>query len=164
MIATIGTSAVFLGLALSLYGVAPPGWARRRGARPDLMASARRTALILFGLTLLAAALMIAALVTLDFSIRYVASNTSRATPLYYRVTGLWGALEGSIILWALWLTGFTALVGYRYRGQHRELMPTVMAVFFSVCAFFFLVMTVPANPFARVWPVPPDGRGLNVL
>jgi len=164
MIATIGSFAVFLGLVLSLYGVAASVWARRRGARPDLMASARRTALILFGLTLLAAALMIAALVTLDFSIRYVASNTSRATPLYYRVTGLWGALEGSIILWALWLTGFTALVGYRYRGQHRELMPTVMAVFFSVCAFFFLVMTVPANPFARVWPVPPDGRGLNVL
>jgi cytochrome c-type biogenesis protein CcmF len=164
MIAIIGSFAVFLGLVLSLYGVIVSVWAGRRGARPDLMASARHTAYILFGLTVLAAGLMITALVTLDFSIRYVANNTSRATPLYYRVTGLWGALEGSIILWALWLTGFTALVGYRYRGQHRDLMPTVMGVFFSVCAFFFLVMTVPANPFARVWPVPPDGRGLNVL
>ncbi len=164
MIATVGSFAMFLGLVLSVYGAAVSWWAGRRGGRPDLMASARRTAVILLGLTVLAAALLIAALVTLDFSIRYVANNTSRGTPLYYRITGLWGALEGSIILWAFWLTGFTVLVGWRYRGQHRELMPTVMAVFFSVCAFFFLVMTVPANPFARLWPVPPDGRGLNVL
>ncbi len=163
MIATVGSFALFLGLILSLYGAVVSCVAGRRD-RPDLLASARRTALVLVALTILAAALLITALVTLDFSIRYVANNTSRGTPLYYRVTGLWGALEGSIILWALWLTGFTALVGWRYRGQHRELMPTVMAVFFSVCAFFFLVMTVPANPFARAWPVPPDGRGLNVL
>ncbi len=163
MIATVGSFALFLGLILSLYGAAISFLAGRRN-RPDLLASARRTALVLVALTVLAAALLIAALVTLDFSVRYVANNTSRGTPLYYRVTGLWGALEGSIILWTLWLTGFTALVAWRYRREHRELMPTVLTVFFSVCAFFFLVMTVPASPFARSWPAPPDGRGLNVL
>jgi len=163
MIATIGSFGLFLGLVLSVYGAGVSCLAARRD-RPDLLASARRTALVLVGLTVLAGALLIAALVTLDFSIRYVANNTSRGTALYYRVTALWGALEGSIILWALWLTSFTALVAWRYRARHRELMPTVLTVMFSVCAFFFLIMTVPASPFARAWPVPPDGRGLNVL
>ncbi len=163
MIATVGSFALFLGLILSIYGAVISFLAGRRD-RPDLLASARRTALVLVALTLLAAGLLIAALVNLDFSIRYVANNTSRGTALYYRITGMWGALEGSIILWALWLTGYTALVAWRYRRAHRELMPTVLTVFFAVCAFFFLVMTVPANPFARVWPVPADGRGLNVL
>jgi cytochrome c-type biogenesis protein CcmF len=163
MIATVGSFVLFLGLVLSLYGAVVSFLAGRKD-RPDLLASARRTALVLVALTLLAAGLLIAALVNLDFSIRYVANNTSRGTPLYYRITGLWGALEGSIILWALWLTGYTALVAWRYRRAHRDLMPTVLTVFFTVCAFFFLVMTVPASPFARVWPAPADGRGLNVL
>ena len=72
--------------------------------------------------------LLIHAFLTFDFSIRYVASNTNRGTPFYYRITALWGALEGSIILWAWMLGLFTFIVVLRYRRRQPELYPWVLA------------------------------------
>jgi len=115
-------------------------------------------------LVTVAALALIYALVTVDFSIRYVAFNTTRATPIYYRVTGLWGALEGSLMLWEWILIIFSALVAWTYRDQHRDLMPWVLAVFSIVSAFFLAVIAFASNPFETVFPIPPDGRGLNPL
>lgn len=117
-----------------------------------------------FFLVTLAASALIYGLVTTDFSIRYVAFNTTRATPIYYRVTGLWGALEGSLLLWEWILIIFSGIVAWVYRNRHRELMPWVLMVFSIVSAFFLGVIAFVSNPFESITPVPPDGRGLNPL
>ena len=108
--------------------------------------------------------LLVYAFLTFDFSVRYVATNTSRGTPFYYRITALWGALEGSIILWCWMISLYTLIVVRRYRRRQPELYPWVLAVLTAVAAFFLLVMSVAAPPFARLSPVPADGRGLNPL
>src|SRR5262245_43296810 len=107
---------------------------------------------------------MLWAFLTFDFSVRYVAFNTSRGTPFYYRITALWGALEGSIILWCWMISLYTLIVVRRYRQRQPELYPWVLAVLTAVAAFFLLVMSVAAPPFARLSPIPEDGRGLNPL
>ena len=109
-------------------------------------------------------ALMIYAFLALDFSVRYVAMNTSRGTPYYYRITALWGALEGSIVLWAWMLGLYTLIVIAKYRRRQPALYPWALAVMAGVAAFFLLIMTVPAPPFQRLIARPADGRGLNPL
>src|SRR5439155_7830686 len=84
--------------------------------------------------------------------------------PFYYRITGVWGALEGSIILWTWMLALYTLIVILRHRESARELYPWVLTVMLGVLAFFLLVITVAAPPFARLHPVPADGHGLNPL
>jgi cytochrome c-type biogenesis protein CcmF len=103
-------------------------------------------------------------LITYDFSIAYVARNTLRGTPLYYRVTALWGSLEGSLLLWQWLLSLFAAAVVLSQRRKLRELMPYTVAVLLTVSAFFLFILVVPANPFRSQFPIPPDGRGLNPL
>ncbi|MBI2016927.1 MAG: heme lyase CcmF/NrfE family subunit, partial [Candidatus Rokubacteria bacterium] len=117
-------------------------------------------AVVALGLALWGAATFLA----FDFSVRYVATNTNLGTPFYYRITGVWGALEGSIILWTWMLALYTLIVVLRHREGARELYPWALAVMLGVMAFFLLVMTVAAPPFSRLHPVPADGRGLNPL
>ena len=94
MTAALGHSCVLLALALALWGIAAPILYARTGVE-RLQVSARYAVAGQFLFVTAAAGALIYALVATDFSIRYVAFNTTRATPIYYRVTGLWGALEG---------------------------------------------------------------------
>ncbi len=112
----------------------------------------------------LASLSLIYALVTTDFSVKYVFFNTTRSTPIYYRITGLWGALEGSLLLWEWILIIFSGLVAWIYKDRHRELMPWVLMIFSIVSAFFLAVIAFASNPFESVFPIPADGRGLNPL
>ncbi len=163
MTATVGYASILAALALAVWGMAAPlAWART--GREGFFASARAAILGQFVLVTLAALSLIYALVTLDFSIKYVALNTTRATEIYYRVTGLWGALEGSLLLWEWILIIFSALVAWQYRNRHRELLPWVMFVFSTVSAFFLAIVAFASNPFETLFPVPADGRGLNPL
>jgi cytochrome c-type biogenesis protein CcmF len=159
----IGYALTVVALSLALWGGAAAVTAAR-GGRAALLASAERAAVGVWALITGCMLVLVHAFLTFDFSIRYVAGNTNRGTPFYYRITALWGALEGSIILWA-WLLGlYTFIVVIRYRRRQPELYPWVLTVMLAVLAFFLLVMAVPAPPFERLTPVPPDGRGLNPL
>jgi len=162
MIPEIGTGALAVGAALALYG----GVAAAVGAgtgRSALIASAQHAALAVFALVTGCFLLLAYAFLTFDFSVRYVAIQTNLATPFYYRITAVWGALEGSILLWAWMLTLYTLVMVLRHRAQ-RDLYPWALAVMLGIVAFFLVVMTIPAPPFERLTPVPPDGRGLNPL
>ncbi|HEU4371700.1 MAG TPA: heme lyase CcmF/NrfE family subunit [Methylomirabilota bacterium] len=163
MIPEIGTGVLLVALALAVYGAVVAAVGGRRG-RPALVQSAQHAALGVFALLTAALLLLIYAFLTFDFSVRYVASNTNLGTPFYYRITAVWGALEGSIVLWAWMLGLYTLIVVLRHRTTARELYPWVLAVMLGVLAFFVLVMTVPAPVFTRMAPVPADGRGLNPL
>ncbi len=162
MISEIGHGALAVGTVLAVYGSVASGVGART-ARPALIESAQYAALAVFTLVTGCLLLLSYAFLTFDFSVRYVAQQTNLSTPFYYRITAVWGALEGSILLWAWMVTLYTLLVVLRHRAQ-RDLYPWVLSVMLGIVAFFLLVMTIPAPPFERLTPVPPDGRGLNPL
>ncbi|HXV80854.1 MAG TPA: heme lyase CcmF/NrfE family subunit [Candidatus Binatia bacterium] len=163
MTATLGHTSILLAFLFALWGIISPMFSAG-GIRPRTLAFTRLAIFAQFALVTLAAASLIYALVTTDFSIRYVAFNTTRATPIYYRITGLWGALEGSLLLWEWILIIFSGLVAWIYRDRQRETMPWVLMVFSIVSAFFLGVIAFVSNPFETISPPPPDGRGLNPL
>src|SRR5512138_2325324 len=152
-----------IALGLAVYGGIAAGVGGRTG-RLALVESAQHAALGVFTLVTACFALLTYAFLTFDFSIRYVASNTNLGTPFYYRITGVWGALEGSIILWTWMLALYTLILIVRHREGARELYPWALATMLGILAFFLLVMSVAAPPFQRQLPVPADGRGLNPL
>ncbi|HEX9818581.1 MAG TPA: heme lyase CcmF/NrfE family subunit [Methylomirabilota bacterium] len=163
MIPEVGTGVLLVALTLAVYGALVAAVGGRRG-RPALVQSAQHAALGVFVLLTAALLLLIYAFLAFDFSVRYVANNTNLGTPFYYRITAVWGALEGSLVLWAWMLGLYTLLVVLRHRTTARELYPWVLTVMLGVLAFFVLVLTVPAPVFTRLAPVPADGRGLNPL
>ncbi|MCI0548256.1 MAG: heme lyase CcmF/NrfE family subunit [Candidatus Rokubacteria bacterium] len=163
MIPEIGRAVTAIALGLAGYAAVAAALGARAD-RPALVRSAERAAVGVWLLVTAAMVLLVYAFLTFDFSVRYVALNTNRGTPFYYRITALWGALEGSIVLWSWMLALYTLIVIARHRTRQPEVYPWVLTVLASVVAFFLLVMTVPASPFERLTPVPPDGRGLNPL
>jgi cytochrome c-type biogenesis protein CcmF len=161
--AILGHSCILLAFLIAFSGVISPVIAARTGEERYL--SIARYAIVgQFALVTFAALALIYGLVTTDFSIKYVAFNTTRATPVYYRVTGLWGALEGSLLLWEWVLIIFAGITAWVYRDRHREMMPWVIMNFSIVSVFFLGVIGFLSNPFETMFPVPPDGRGLNPL
>ena len=165
MNAVLGTAAVTLGLVASILGMATLGLGLRRKHPGMLRAGQRYTWLVLAG-ALLATAAMQSALLTHDFSLRYVADNGSRSTPLLYTVTTMWSALEGSILLWALVLSGYLAVMARHFRDRVTDpVVAWATFVALGVSAFFFGLMAGPANPFRLVsGVVPTDGPGPNPL
>ena len=163
MTATLGHSCILLAFIIALVGTVSPLVAARTG-KERYLSLARYALLGQFGLVTLAAFALIYGLIGTDFSIKYVAFNTTRATPIYYRVTGLWGALEGSLLLWEWLLIIFATITAWVYRDRHREMMPWVIMIFSIVSVFFLCVIGFLSNPFEIISPVPADGRGLNPL
>src|SRR5712691_11421875 len=163
MIPELGYAATVVAFVLALYGAIAAVIGVRTG-QANWLRTGERAAIGVWLLITACIALMLYAFLTFDFSVRYVAVNTNRGTPFYYRITALWGALEGSIVLWAWMLSIYTLIVVVRYRRRQPELYPWVLSVMLGILAFFLLVMSVPAPPFERLSPIPPDGRGLNPL
>jgi len=163
MIPEFGYAATVAGLVLALYGSVAAAVGAGTG-RPALIQSSQRAAIGVWVLVTCCMLLLVYAFLTFDFSVRYVATNTNRGTPFYYRITALWGALEGSIILWTWMLSLYTLVVVVQYRRRQPDFYPWVLSVMLGIAAFFLLVMTIPAPPFQRLAPVPADGRGLNPL
>src|SRR5688500_11519759 len=157
MIPEIGYGALIIALLLALWGSAAAAFGAAR-SRPALIASAQHAALGVFALITGALLLLVYAFLKFDFSVRYVANNTNLGTPFYYRITAVWGALEGSIILWSWMVSLFTLLVILRHRENARDLYPWALSVMLGVVAFFALVMTAPAPPFERRSPPPANG------
>jgi cytochrome c-type biogenesis protein CcmF len=122
--------------------------------------SARTAAYSLFALVVVANLAMLAALLANDFSLRYVASNSSRATPTFFKMLALWSADEGSLLLWNLVLGGYLAAVAFRFRRRRPETFPWALAVMFGISAFYLILVLGPTTPFATLASAPPDGRG----
>src|SRR5262245_45331525 len=157
----LGYALTVAGLVLALYGSV----ASAIGGASGLLAlrrSSERAAIGVFVLPTWCILLLVYAFPTFDFLIPYVAFNPNRGPPFYYRIPAVWGALEGSIILWAWMLSLYTLIVVLRHRQNGRELYPWALAVMLGVHAFFLLVMTVPAPVFQRLSPVPADGREIG--
>src|SRR5437588_855056 len=157
--ARLGTFALALALALSVYGLVASVWAVRRG-RPLFVESARTTAYSVLAAVAAANGAMVAALLANDFGIRYVGENSSRETPTFFKVLALWSADDGSLLLWNLILAIFVAAVAYRFRRRRPETLPWALATLFAVQAFYLILVSGPSRPFATIAPAPPDGGG----
>ncbi len=159
----VGHAALLVGLLLSAFGAAVAARAAV-SANPAWLMSARQAAWAQFGLVTLAGLALEYLLVTSDFSVRYVANTSISTSPLRYKIAGLWGALEGSILLWEWLQTLFLVLVARRALALRRELAGYALTVLFVVSGVFLLIATVLANPFERLPAPAADGRGLNPL
>lgn len=105
------------------------------------------------------------ALLQNNFSLAYVAGNSTIETPTIYKIATLWGALEGSLLLWALLLCGYVAAAAWCFRAKINDrLVAWSLATMLAVCVFFFSLLIGPASPFDTLTSVPLDGEGLNPL
>jgi cytochrome c-type biogenesis protein CcmF len=163
--ALLGQSAVLLGFLAAVVGAATMATGLARG-KPSSLRAGRIYVWLLLGAAVVAVLVMQRALITHDFSLKYVADNNSRSTPLLFCITGMWSALEGSILLWALVLAGYIAAVAHRFRHRQTDAMVGwALLVMFVVAAFFFGLMLGPANPFREIaGAIPTDGPGPNPL
>jgi cytochrome c-type biogenesis protein CcmF len=155
----LGNFALLLALVLAVYGAVASALGAKFD-RPVLVESARRSAFSLFGMVAAANGAMLAAILGNDFSLKYVAENSSRATPTFFKVLSLWSADEGSLLLWNLVLAGYIAAVAFRFRRRHPETFPWAMAVMFGVAAFYLVLVLGPTTPFATLGGTVADGRG----
>ena len=149
-------------VVIALGAVLVPVAVRRN--RRDWLGVAYAAVYTNFLLVTVAAAAMVVALVTHDFSVSYVAQVGSRATPLFYTVISLWGALEGSILFWAWVLALYSAAVVWINHRRPGNLIPYAAASLLFVSLFFAVLLVGPADPFLAVSPVPLDGPGPNPL
>jgi cytochrome c-type biogenesis protein CcmF len=163
MIPEIGHFALILALSVALVQSTLPllGAARRVPEWVAVAAPAARAQLVFLAI---AFGCLTYAFVVHDFSVAYVASNSNTAQPLVYRISGVWGAHEGSLLLWALMLSLWTVLVTVFSRGLPAEFVARVVAVCGLVSIGFLLFMLLTSNPFDRLLPGPAQGRELNPL
>ncbi len=158
--ADLGRAALIVAFGLALYTAVAGGIAAYSGRR-RLHESARNALLGVFAATAVAAIVLLNAFRARDFSFTYVAQHSSRKLPYPYSLTAFWGGQEGSLLLWLLVLTGLGSAAVLLNRGLIRQLLPWTIPVLGGVAAFFTLVLTFVASPFARQ-VAPLDGSGLT--
>ncbi|HEX6978007.1 MAG TPA: heme lyase CcmF/NrfE family subunit [Alphaproteobacteria bacterium] len=163
MIAEIGHFALLLALAVaSVQAIVPLIGAARGDAQ--LMQLARPAAVAQFGFIATAFACLTWAFVVSDFTVAAVVANSHSAKPLLYKITGVWGNHEGSMVLWVLILALFGAAVALFGRNLPPALRARVLAVQGMIGVAFLAFIVFTSNPFLRVFPPPADGRDLNPL
>jgi cytochrome c-type biogenesis protein CcmF len=155
-----GRGSLLLVLLLLAYAAAG-GAAGAIRRSPRLTASARNALFAAFGATALAAATLVAAFVTRDFSIAYVADHSSRKLPLGYTLAALWSGQEGSLLLWLLILTATGSAAAAFSNRLLLYTLPWVVPVIAAIGSFFAFLLVVVSPPFAtQVAPV--DGSGMT--
>jgi cytochrome c-type biogenesis protein CcmF len=163
MIVEFGHFALLLALAVALFQTVVPlyGAATNRGT---LMASATLAAVLQLAFIGTAFAALMHAYVVSDFSVLNVAENSHSAKPLIYKIAGVWGNHEGSMLLWVLILALFGAAVALFGDSLPSSLKARILAVQGSVGLAFLVYIAFASNPFLRLGNPPVDGNGLNPI
>ena len=163
MLVEAGHFALALALGLSLIQFVVPLWGAR-AKDPVLMAVGPTTALAVLGCIGFAFLALTVAYVTSDFSVLNVVQNSHSAKPMIYKISGVWGNHEGSMLLWVLILALFGAVVAVAKNSIPLRLQANTLAVQAAVTIAFLLFVLTTSNPFARVVPAPVEGQDLNPL
>jgi cytochrome c-type biogenesis protein CcmF len=156
----LGRAALVLCLGLALYALVAGAYAAK-ARRRRLARSAQNALLASFGASLAAAAVLLAALLRKDFSFVYVADHTSLELPTRYTISAFWGGQEGSLLLWLVILTGFSAAAVAFGRRSGADLLAWVVPVLGLVMTFFAFMLVAVSSPFDTQL-APADGAGLN--
>ncbi len=163
MIVEFGHFALILALLVAVFQtIVPFAGARRRDAR--LMNVAEPAAISQFILLAMAFVALMHAYVTSDFSVANVAANSHSTKPMIYKISGVWGNHEGSMLLWVLILALFGAAVALFGNNLPPTMKATVLSVQASIALAFLLFIILTSDPFLRLDPAPADGRGLNPI
>ncbi|TJY60851.1 heme lyase CcmF/NrfE family subunit [Sinimarinibacterium sp. CAU 1509] len=163
MIPELGHFALLAALAVALIQVIVPvvGVLRARPRWMEVAVSGAQAQLLL----IVAAYLCLTwSFVTRDWSVAYVAANSHSQLPLMYRISAVWGAHEGSMLLWVLMLAGWGGAVSVFSRRLPRDVLALTLSVLGAISVGFLLFILLTSNPFDRNFPVPTDGRDLNPL
>ena len=163
MLPELGQVALILALLAAILQALLPMLGAHRGVAP-LMAIARPAAYLQLALVALAFAILTHGFITQDFSQRYVAENSNSLLPMIYRYTAVWGAHEGSLLLWALILALWTAAVARFSRALPMPVVARVLGVLGVVAVGFLAFLIFTSNPFERLLPAAVEGRDLNPL
>ncbi|MGR5131492.1 heme lyase CcmF/NrfE family subunit [Vibrio alfacsensis] len=164
MIAEIGHFALILSLAMAVLLSILPLWGASNN-NTMLMNTARPLSWSMFIMLFFSFIILCWGFYTNDFTIQYVASNSNSQLPWYYRLTAVWGAHEGSLLLWVLIQAAWTVAVATFSRGMPQESVARVLAVMGMISVGFLLFIILTSNPFLRTLPFfPVDGRDLNPL
>ena len=163
MIVEAGHFCLVLALALAVVNAILPlvGHYTRDGR---LIAVAPPVAVAGFVFTALAFAALTYAHVVSDFSLVNVVENSASSKPLIYKITGVWGNHEGSMLLWVLILSVFAAAVALFSRGMPADLRGLVLGVQSWIAATFLLFILLTSDPFTRMLAPPIEGQDLNPL
>ena len=164
MIPEVGHFALILALAVALLAQTVLPLVGSFRGQAAWVALARPAAWVHFGLLAVAFGCLIHAFVTSDFSVLLAAEHSNTALPVYYKVTAVWGNHEGSILMWALILAGWTVAVATFSRQLPDVMVARVIAVMGFVSVGFLLFTLFTSNPFERLLPAAADGRDLNPL
>ena len=161
----LGQTGVLMAFVGSLASIGVLGYGLLKH-KQGIIRHGRSYSFLLVAGALLATFAMEHALLTHDFSLAYVAANNSKETPLLFTITGMWSALQGSILLWGLVLALYIGGLIFRTRRRRTDELPAWAILISSVvAAFFFALMLGPANPFVHVsGAIPADGNGPNPL
>jgi cytochrome c-type biogenesis protein CcmF len=163
MIVEIGHFALILALLVSMGQMVLP--AVGAASRDDrLMAVAQPAALASLVLVSISFAALTYAYVGSDFSVANVWANSHSAKPMLYKVSGVWGNHEGSMLLWVLILVAFGASVAVSGGHLPKTLQANVLATQASISVAFLLFILLTSNPFERIVPAPMEGKGLNPI
>jgi cytochrome c-type biogenesis protein CcmF len=163
MIAELGQIALILAFCLALsqavFGLvgATRGWG-------NWMAVARPATVGQTGFVVLAFLLLVSAFLANDFTVQYVAMNSNSQLPTLYRVAAVWGAHEGSMLLWAMILALWSGAVALLSRTLPQPFACRVLGVLGVISAGILLFILLTSNPFTRILPAPFDGNDLNPL
>ncbi len=164
MIPELGHLAMILALCLAVVQGTLPLIGAWRGDR-QWMGMAQPAAWGQFSFLAFAFACLTYAFMVDDFSVAYVAQNSNSALPWYYKFSAVWGAHEGSLLLWAFILSGWTFAVSIFSRQLPEDMLARVLGVMGLISIGFLLFLIVTSNPFDRLLPQSPaDGRDLNPL
>lgn len=163
MLPELGQILLVTALLMAVLQAVLPLWGAQRG-RATWMAVARPAALAQLALLLGAFGVLTAAFVTQDFSVRYVAENSNSLLPLAYRYSAVWGAHEGSLLLWALVLALWNGAVALWSKRLPIEVLARVLGVLGIIGIGFLAFLIFTSNPFARLLPAPLEGHDLNPL
>ncbi len=163
MIVETGHFALVLALAMALVQSTVPLWGAARGDAA-LARAARPAALMQFALVAISFVALSWAYATSDFSVQNVVENSHSAKPLVYKLSGVWGNHEGSMLLWVFILALFGAAAALFGRDMPLTLRANVLAVQGMVSVAFLLFILITSNPFARLNPAPFEGRDLNPI
>lgn len=163
MIPELGHFALIIAFAVSIVQSVVPliGAAKNNASLISLARPAALTQLLFVGL---AYAALTHAFIVHDFSVLYVSQHSNLVQPLMYRISGVWGSHEGSLLLWSLILSIWTIAVAAYSRNLPEILMARVLAVMGMISTGFLAFMLFTSNPFERLFPMPADGSELNPL
>ncbi len=163
MIAELGHFALILAFLVCTLSASVAAFANLRSGRV-LIDFARQSTIASFLLILAAFSCLMMSFANGDFSVANVAQNSNSLLPLQYRISATWGSHEGSMLLWVLMLTGWSAAVALLSKQLPDVLTTRVLIVLAGITSVFIAFTLLTSNPFERIVPAAQEGRDLNPL